>query len=352
MRLLIEQGGALTTVQDLGRWGRQSLGVSVSGAMDAPSLIRGNLLLGNAPGAAALEITFLGPSVLFAGSEGCITVSGGDLVPKINGTPVPMWTVLTVKPGDRLTFGGFHGAGCRAYLCVGGGISVPAFMGSRSTYLRAHAGGWRGRALKSGDELAAGTPWVLWRRLAGLMCPAELRPDFSDAPLRAVPGPQDSYVAPESLKAFYSTEYRISDAADRMGFRLEGGRPVEFLKGPDIVSDGIPLGAVQIPGHGQPIVMMADRQTTGGYVKIAVVHALDTARLAQRAPGQTVRFVPITQEQGIELSRHEAAALEKLRFCVRHFAARPQAAAAAPRNGAALLRINGREYRVSWEKLD
>ena len=119
MKLLIEQGGALTTVQDLGRWGHQSLGVSVSGAMDAPSLIRGNLLLGNAPDAAALEITFLGPAVLFAGSEGCIAVTGGDLMPKINGMPVPMWTVLTVKPGDLLTFGGFHGAGCRAYLCVG-----------------------------------------------------------------------------------------------------------------------------------------------------------------------------------------------------------------------------------------
>jgi antagonist of KipI len=352
MKLLIEQGGALSTIQDCGRWGHQALGVPVSGAMDVPALIRGNLLLGNDPSSAALEMAFLGPSVLFTEGEGCIALAGGDLTPKINGTPVPMWTVLAVKPGDRLTFGNVHGAGCRAYLCVGGGIDVPLVMGSRSTYLRAKLGGFSGRALKAGDEIAVGTPWILWKRLEGLSCPAELRPDYSsDAPLRAVPGPQDAYVTPESLKAFYSTEYRISEAADRMGFRLEGGRPVEFLKGPDIVSDGIPLGAVQVPGGGQPIVMMADRQTTGGYVKIAVVHELDTARLAQKIPGQTVHFTSITQEEGIEISKREAAALEELRLYVQHWAARP-VCAAVPRSGTADMSVDGRKYRVVWEKLD
>ena len=353
MKLIVERAGALTTVQDLGRWGHQALGMPVSGAMDAPALARGNLLLGNPVGAAALEVTVMGPLIRFAG-EGCVAVVGGDLSPQLNGAPLPMWTAVAVKDGDRLGFGGPRGRGCRAYVCVGGGVDVPLMMGSRSTYMKAKIGGFEGRKLKDGDTLSTGAPWSLWRRVVGAACPAELLPDYGDAPLRAVLGPQDSYVGPEGVKTFFETEYAVSTSADRMGCRLESDRVIQHVKGPDIVSDGIPMGAVQVPGSGLPIVMMADRQTTGGYVKIAVVHALDVSRLAQKMPGDTVRFAPISQDEGVDLSRGEAAKFERLRLLVQHIAAQPSAsdAPAPAKSGAMKLNVEGKDYTVTWERLD
>lgn len=353
MKLIVERAGALTTVQDLGRWGHQALGMPVSGAMDAPALMRGNLLLGNSVGAAALEVTVMGPVIGFEG-EGCIAVAGGDLSPKLNDRALPQWTAVAVKSGDRLSFGVPVGRGCRAYLCVGGGIDVPLVMGSRSTYMKAKIGGFGGRKLKDGDVLSAGTPWPLWRRVLGTVCPKELRPQYGDAPLRAVPGPQDAYVAPEGLETFFKAEYTLSPSADRMGCRLEGDGVIRHVKGPDIVSDGIPMGAVQVPGSGLPIVMMADRQTTGGYVKIAVVHALDVARLAQKMPGDKVRFARLSVEEGMELSRVEAAQVEKLRLLVQHAAARaPRTPTSrAARLGAMKLSVDGKNYAVTWERLD
>ena len=354
MRLVIQKPGALTTVQDLGRWGNQALGMPVSGAMDAPALARGNLLLGNPAGAAALEITLTGPTVLFEG-EGAIAVTGGDLSPKLNGLPLPNWTAALVRSGDVLTFGGMSGKGCRAYLCVAGGIDVPPVMGSRSTYMKAGTGGFKGRKLAAGDELPTGKPWVLWRYTSAVSCPEDLRPDYAPAaPLRTVLGPQDSYISPEGVRTFFETEYRVAASADRMGYRMEGDAVIEHVKGPDIVSDGIPMGAVQIPGQGVPIVMMADRQTTGGYVKIGVVHAFDVARLSQRIPGDAVRFSEISQEEGIEISKREAAALKALQ---EYAAAETNAKARAMRglgtggSGAMTVRVNGADYSVSWERL-
>ncbi len=350
MKLRIERPGALTTVQDLGRWGYQALGMPVSGAMDAPALVRGNLILGNPAGAAALEITLMGPTVLFSGGEGSIAIAGGDLSPKLNGTPIPGWTAVAVKDGDRLTFGAPKGQGCRAYLCVGGGVDVPPVMGSRSTYMKAKVGGFQGRALKAGDELPVGTPWILWKKNIGLSCPVDMRPayDFS-GPLRAVLGPQDDYITPAGVETFFANEYKISSSADRMGYRMEGGTPVEHVNGPDIVSDGIPMGAIQIPGQGFPIVMMADRQTTGGYVKIAVLHSLDVARLAQRLPGAAVRFSRITQEEGIEISKAEARTVEELRLYVHRCVA--WAGTPGSVSGSMNLIVDGKKYSVTWEKL-
>lgn len=364
MKLTIDRAGALTTVQDLGRWGSQALGMPVSGAMDAPALMRGNILLGNPEGAAAIEMTLLGAAVTFHG-EGAIVLTGGDLSPKINGRDVPMWTVLAVAPGDKLSYGApCPGKGCRSYLCVAGGIDVPEVMGSRSTYMKAKIGGLEGRPLKTGDELETGTPYILWRDLIGLSCPEEYRTVTSpDEPLRAVPGLQDSYIKPEGIDAFFTSEYTVSGAADRMGYRLEGGKTIEHKNGPDIISDGIPMGAIQVPGQGQPIVMMADRQTTGGYVKLGVVLALDVARLAQKMPGEKLSFRKITQEEGIGFAKAEAANVEALRNYVCGYVSRPSAvqhtssaagenAAASAMSGAMNLTLNGRTYAVSWEKLD
>ncbi len=322
MRLHIEHGGALTTVQDLGRFGHLAEGVPQSGAADAPSLVRGNILLGNDENAAALEMTLLGARVRFEGT-GAIAFTGGDLRPRLNGMDVPMWTVLRVSDGDVLSFGGICGRGIRAYLCVAGGVDVPPVMGSRSTYLKAALGGHEGRALKSGDVLTAGEAWIGWPRAVGCSCPEVLRPAYGNDPLHAVVGPQDDLIAPESVETFFDSEWTVTPQSDRMGVRLSGPE-LKHRNSADIVSDAIPLGAVQVPGSGQPIVMLADRQTTGGYVKIAVVHALDAARLAQKIPGEKVRFARITQEEGIELSRTERAKLIELRRFVSAYTARPK----------------------------
>ena len=196
-------------------------------------------------------------------------------------------------------------------------------MGSRSTYLKAALGGFHGRALKSGDVLEAGEPWIGWPRAVGCVCPAELRPMDGGGPLRAVLGPQDDLIAPESVETFFASEWTVTPQSDRMGVRLAGPL-LKHVKSADIVSDAIPPGAVQVPGSGQPIVMLADRQTTGGYVKIAVVHALDAARLAQKLPGEKVRFTRITQEEGIALSRAERAQIDALRRHVSSYTARPR----------------------------
>ncbi|MBQ7559308.1 MAG: biotin-dependent carboxyltransferase family protein [Synergistaceae bacterium] len=347
MKLKIQSPGPLTSVQDLGRWGHQAIGMPVSGAMDAPALIRGNILLCNPDGAAALEMTMTGPAILFEG-EGAIAVTGAELQPKLNGKPVANWTVIKINSGDVLTFGGACGKGLRAYLCVSGGIDVPLVMGSRSTYMKAKIGGLNGRKLAKDDVLSTGENNSC---KIGVTCPENLRPDYAvNAPLRTVLGPQDDYIKPEGIKIFFSTEYKISPSSDRMGTRFESDKIIEHVKGPDIVSDAIPMGAVQIPGQGVPIVMMADRQTTGGYVKIGVVHALDVARLSQFMPGSSVRFAEITQEQGIEISKSESNLLNLLRSHVEKFNTVPPAAASQNR-GAMNVIVNGEKFFVTWEKL-
>lgn len=351
MKLHIERAGAFTTVQDLGRFGRLAEGVPQSGAADAPALRRGNILLGNDENAAALEMTLTGDCVRFEGS-GAIALTGGDLRPCLNGRPVPMWTVVSVQDGGVLSFGGVCGRGVRTYLCVAGGIAVPEVMGSRSTYLKAALGGLNGRALKSGDVLNTGEPWIGWPRVVGFACPPALRPGADDAPLRAVPGPQDDLIDPASVETFFTAEWTVTPQADRMGVRLAGPK-LKHVKGPDIVSDAIPLGAVQVPGSGQPIVMSADRQTTGGYVKIAVVHALDAARLAQKMPGETVRFSRISQEEGIALSRAEAAKLGELRRLVSAYSARlREQPGASARPCSFRITVNGTAYTAVCEKIE
>ena len=266
MRLSIIQPGMLTTVQDLGRWGHQAIGMPVAGAMDPMALRRGNIIVNNEQGKAALEITVMGPKLSVEGN-GIIALTGADLGLIINGEEKAAWTSHQVEDGDMVSFSGMKGDGCRAYICVGGGIDVPPLMGSRSTYIRGKIGGLEGRALKAGDVLPCGEPRILWRRTIGFSCPGTLRPSYRpDRKLSVVLGPQDSSFTDAGLETFTSSTYTISGAADRMGYRLEGPE-VEHVKSADIVSDAICLGAIQIPGHGQPIAMMADRQTTGGYTK-------------------------------------------------------------------------------------
>ncbi len=283
----IIEAGPQATIQDWGRYGYQDRGVPVSGAMDREALRIGNFLVGNAAGEAALEITLGGFAAEFL-STIRFTVTGADLGACLNGSPLNRWVQHQAAPGDVLTLD-HHRSGCRAYLCVAGGIDVPVVMGSKSTYLRGGLGGYQGRRLQSGDILQCGKPQgrgvPAW--------PVELIPSYRSNPVvRIIPGPQDDAISEQGWECFLGGEYRLTERSDRMGCVLEGPA-ISTRRGADIISDGTPPGAVQVPGNGQPIVLLADRQTVGGYAKIATVVSFDLPCLAQLVPGNTVRFTAI-----------------------------------------------------------
>ncbi len=355
MLIRVEKGGMFTTVQDLGRRGYQLQGVPVAGAMDSLSMRIGNVMLGNDENAASLEITVIGPTLKIEEGEGSFVVAGADVGVLKNGAPAENWTVHLLKAGDSLEFTP-PAAGARAYLCISGGFDVPLVMGSRSTYTRGNFGGHEGRALKAGDKLSSGVQNSLWWESWGLKCPAALRPVRSpSAPLRVILGPQDDAFTPEGVKTFLNSEYVISASADRMGYRMEGP-VIEHKNAADIVSDAILLGSVQIPGHGQPIVMLADRQTTGGYTKIATVCTADISVLAQRLPGQKVRFTEITPEAAVELLKAEAKTLDEIKQLRASWRSRPSLSVSRSRlceasSGSLNVKIDGIEHLVVWEKL-
>jgi biotin-dependent carboxylase-like uncharacterized protein len=309
--IYILEPGMLSTVQDLGRYGFQDRGVPVSGAMDAFALRVGNALVGNEAHAAGIEITYGGFAAEF-GSDVIFSLTGAKAPARLNGLDIAFWCSIQARSGDRLWID-IAPKGARILLCVSGGIDVPVVMGSRSTYLKAGFGGHQGRALKAGDRLPCGRP-----RFKPLprFDPA-LIPEYDDpVRVRAVPGPQDHAFTTEALERFFSSDYTVSARSDRMGLMLEG--PVlAHRKAADILSDGIIAGSVQVPGSGQPIVLMADRQTIGGYAKIATVISVDLSRLAQILPGDRVRFEPIGASEARESSLREAYRLRQWALGVR-----------------------------------
>ncbi|NPV69026.1 MAG: 5-oxoprolinase subunit PxpB [Firmicutes bacterium] len=303
-------GGFLTTVQDYGRFGYQQFGMPPSGAMDRFSLPVANLLVGNSPDAAGLEVTYVGPR-LRALRPVLVAVTGAEFEPTVNGRLVPQWESIELREGDVLEFG-VPQAGCRAYIAVAGGIAVPVVMGSRSTYLRGAVGGIEGRRLASGDRIATLIPETGVFAATGSSMPDRLRPRFGrEWVVRAVPGPQADHFTRAGIDTLFSAAWTVTGQSDRMGMRLKGPR-VEHAGKPDIISDGIPHGAIQVPGEGQPIVMLADRQTTGGYPKIATVIGPDIDLLGQARPGDTVFFRPTTVEQAHEVLRTYSATLSAI----------------------------------------
>ncbi|NQU97041.1 MAG: biotin-dependent carboxyltransferase, partial [Chloroflexi bacterium] len=298
------------TVQDRGRPGYQRYGVSVSGAMDGYALALGNLLLGNDEGAAALEITFGGAEFEFV-QDAVFAVTGGDLGATLAGAPAPMWQTVCAGAGDRLAFAG-PVLGVRAYLSVAGGFDVPRALGSRATHVGSRLGGFEGRALEAGDELRFGE---CSSRPTERRAPARLIPAYGDdITLRVVGGPQEDAFTARGVETFYASVYTVTDRSDRMGARLDGP-VIEAVDGRyDIVSDAVPRGSVQVPGDGKPIVLLADRQTTGGYAKIGVVAAADLPMLAQAAPGTTIRFTRIAVEEAEQAAREQLAALDAPAF--------------------------------------
>ncbi len=302
--------GLFTTVQDLGRYGYQRFGVSVSGAMDPWALTVGNRLLGNPDQAAGLEITLQGPELLFEQALP-IVITGADLSPTSNGLAVPMWTVVAMQAGSRLQFG-MRRQGARAYLTVAGGINGPLMLGSRSTHVRSGLGGLAGRALKKWDQLEAGPATRAAPHYVSRALPEPNRPRYPNSPtVRVMPGPQFDTFTSEALQTLAGRPYRVTAESDRMGYRLEGaGLP--HRASADIISEAVSIGSIQVPSSRQPILLMADCQPTGGYAKLATMISADRSLAAQLSPGDSLLFLIVSAEQASELFRSVHAELDRL----------------------------------------
>ena len=286
MALRVIKPGMLTTIQDAGRWGYQSRGVPVAGPMDSVSLRLANALVGNARGAAGLEITLLGPELEFE-DERVIAIAGAEFDVTLDGKVVALHAPFIVSSGSHLRFG-MRRRGARAYLAVTGGIATEAVLGSRATHVISAMGGVDGRPLRAGDAVPLG-PTTHLQGTAHASAPIVPLPDRG-ARVRVMPGPQADYFAADALDVLQSSPYTIGQQSDRMGFRLEGPR-LTHARGADVISGATPLGVLQVPASGQPILLMADRQTTGGYPKIATVITADIPIAGQLGPGDSISFV-------------------------------------------------------------
>jgi antagonist of KipI len=287
----VQSPGLLTTVQDLGREGFGPLGVSPSGAADPISLRLGNRLVGNAEGAAALEMTLLGGTFLFP--QGAIlALTGSDFAATLDGAPLELWTSAGLKPGQALRVGATR-SGARSYLCVQGGIVAKPFLGSASTHLLSGLGGHEGRALRKGDVLHTGPATGSFRkRAAALRVLERLSPRKV---LRVTPGPQSDSFPRKSQQLFYESTYRVAEESNRMGLRLQGP-PIAHGSGGEMITEGVSIGAVQITAGGQPIILFVEQQTTGGYAKIANVISADLHSLGQLRPRDDIRFERVEWE--------------------------------------------------------
>ncbi len=296
--------GAQTTVQDLGRVGQLRYGIPPSGPMDRRSFILANRLVGNADGAAGLECTVVGPR--FEAQTACtVAVTGASMPITVNGQAAPAWTTLPLAAGDVVKLGAAR-AGVRAYIAFAGGIDVPEVLGSRATYLRGRLGGLEGRPLRRDDVLRLfPAPPPPARQV-----PAAAVVDLAAEPeIRVVLGPQADRFTEAGIRTFLTSAWEMLPQADRMGARLRGPR-IAHTDGHDIISDGIALGSIQVPGDGQPIALLVDRQSTGGYTKVATVASVDIGRLGQVKPGQRLRFRAITLAEAHGALREGHAAVD------------------------------------------
>ena len=297
MGIKIISGGFLTTIQDLGRFGYQETGMAVSGVMDTRAASLANILVGNDENEAVIEVTMMGPTIEFT-EDNMVAVTGGDLGAAIDGVPMPQYEAVLVKAGQTLKFAGMK-SGARAFIAFAGGLDVPVDMGSKSTNLKSKIGGLEGRKLAVGDEIGFSSPKTWLPNMTKRKLPV---PDFSakEHTLRVILGPQNDYFMQRGIDTFLNSTYTISNEYDRMGCRMEGN-VIRHKNGGDIITDGISFGAVQVPSHGNPIVMMADHQTTGGYTKIANVISVDLPILAQCMPGHKIHFKWVTVDEAQDL---------------------------------------------------
>ncbi len=314
MTILVVTGGLQTTVQDLGRPMHQHQGIPGSGAMDRMAMRVGNILVGNDLGAATLEATLIGPALTFR-EDAVVALTGADLEASVGATSIPAWHPVLLPAGATLRFGRAL-RGCRTYIAVAGGIDVPVVFSSRSTYLRAEFGGLDGRALRAGDLLPLGAPSPLSRRIAASLrgtadadtaivarwsAGISMRAAYSeDVVVRVIRGAHTDLLDKTSLDAFVGSRFRVSASSDRMGYRLDGEK-LSLRATTELLSEGVAFGTVQLPPGGSPIVLMADRQTTGGYPRIGEVARVDLGLVAQLKPGDHLRFRFISLEDAQEL---------------------------------------------------
>ena len=307
----VQAPGLLTTVQDLGREGFGPMGVSPSGAADHVALRIGNRLVGNAEGAAALEMTLLGGRFVFW-EDTVFALTGSDFGATLDGAPVPLWAPHQAKSRQTLRVGPTQ-SGARCYLCVQGGIAVQDFLGSSSTHILSGLGGHEGRAVRVGDILKIGAA-----KAKDLFGPRSLAATALERlalrkVLRVTPGPQSDWFPAAVRRIFYESTYRVAEESNRMGIRLEGA-PIEVSSGGEMISEGVSLGAVQVPEGGKPIILFVEQQTTGGYPKIANVISADFHSLGQLRPRDEIRFerVDLETARALLVEQEELMASEEL----------------------------------------
>lgn len=328
MRLCIQAPGAQTTVQDAGRFGYAAQGYRSCGACDAYAHKLANLLIGNDPGAAVLEATLQGFTLKFEGTS-VFALTGADMGATLDGKQIPRFAPLLATAGSVLRLGTAK-TGLRSYLAVAGGITTPPVLGSRSTDLACHLGGLEGRALRAGDVVPTGASAEdaihLWRRIQYSYAARPLREDAACLParpwrfeaaqklplFRVVAGPQQTAFTPQGMADFSHGIYTLTPDCNRMACKLDGPA-VGLCDSADILSDGIVAGSIQISANGQPIVMLADHQTTGGYAKIGTVISADLPGMAQLRPGDKAAFCFVSVEQAVAAARAEAARLQKVK---------------------------------------
>ncbi|WP_207434755.1 biotin-dependent carboxyltransferase family protein [Sabulibacter ruber] len=327
MSLKVEKAGLLTTVQDLGRVGYQKVGVVVSGAMDTVAHRVANLLVGNEEGAATLEFTLLGPTLRFE-ADHLICMTGASFSSRINGKPAASWRPVWVKEGAVLEIGRAKN-GARGYLALAGGIQVPESMNSASTYLRAGIGGLNGKALQEGalipcgNAAFTGSSYLLKDRSdqegfaqVNWYPAPELLPAYQENPtIRVVKGPEYDWFTSESQKAFWEQPFNLTSQSDRMGYRVEGPEIVLKEKR-ELLSTAVTFGTIQVPAQGNPIVLMADHQTTGGYPRIAQVISADLPILAQTLPGKQIKFQEVSLEEAYQLYFRQEQNIEQIKRAI------------------------------------
>lgn len=305
MSLGVLDAGPLTTVQDLGRAGQLRVGIPPSGPMDRDAFVLANRLVGNPDGAAGLECTLAGPRLEFEDAR-WVAVTGADVAVTLAGAEMPRWVSFRVPAGGVLKIGAAR-AGVRAYLAIAGGMATPPVLGSRATYLRGALGGLEGRALRKGDVLPLGSApcGAGERRVRTERIPAH----GGEPDIATILGPQADRFTAAGIAALFEGPYEMLAQSDRMGARFKGPR-IEHTRGHDIISDGIALGAIQVIGDGQPIVLLVDRQTAGGYTKIGAVCSYEIGRVGQIKPGGRLRFKQVSVSDAHAVLAARRAALD------------------------------------------
>jgi len=306
--LKIVEPGFLTSVQDIGRYGYRGSGMPLAGAMDNYSYKIANLLVGNNPDSAVLEITLTGPVILIPGRMQ-IAITGADMNPSVNGKQVPMWKSINVSRGDKLSFGSLK-SGVRSYLGVSGGVLVNEIMGSRSTYLRGRIGGYMGRKLFPEDKIPVKPGFGFFMKEKGL--PDHLIPKWdNDVTLRILPGVDYDQFTDDAKEILTSTNFKVTNNSDRMGIRLAGTQLMHKEKA-DVISYPIGPGTIQVPGDGQAVIMLSDSQTVGGYTQIANVITADLYKTGQLRPGDSIRFSLISYDDALSYLKEHTGKLNSI----------------------------------------